>query len=388
MTTRARLVLIGAGFAFLLLIGWCSRTPPPSVVTIKAHRGSLRVVVATNGTVEPVEDTEVRARLDGRIVAIPDPGKRVEEGAEILRIDDGPVSAELASARSDRLAALESLRTARHALDVVRDRFKADRELFAQQALTRARYDESQAALHDAEERVAALEVQVPLQVSSLDLRIEELEAQKESAVVRARFAGTVYRTVAEKGEMVRVGDPILRIADLDRLRVRANIDQVDLGRVHEGQAVTIMANAFPGRSWSGRVTEVVPNVVVKANRSVSESLAAIEPPTNGLVPGMTVDVEILVAAAADVLQIPTEAIFMQGSDPFVYRLTGHRVDVTPIQIGLTSVTAAEITGGLAEGDVVVLGPVRGLEDGMRVHVRARRDGQTPDARASATGRP
>jgi RND family efflux transporter MFP subunit len=169
---------------------------------------------------------------------------------------------------------------------------------------------------------------------------------------------------------MVHVGDPLLWLADLEHLRVRANVDQVDLGRVQPGQRIVVTANAFAGRAWSGVITELVPHVVVKESRSVSEGLARLDPPTEGLVPGMTVDVDIVVAEAPNALQVPAEAIFYQAGKPFVYQIDGARVRVTPVEIGLTSVTATEVTQGLGDGAVVVTGPAAGLEDGMRVEVR------------------
>ena len=75
----------------------------------------------------------------------------------------------------------------------------------------------------------------MPLRVAALDKRIAELRAQQQASVVRAPFAGTIYKTQAKKGEMVRLGDPLLWLADLEHLRVRANVDQVDLGRVSPG---------------------------------------------------------------------------------------------------------------------------------------------------------
>ena len=92
------------------------------------------------------------------------------------------------------------------------------------------------------------------------------------------RSRGTIYKTQAKKGEMVRLGDPLLWLADLEHLRVRANVDQVDLGRVQPGQRVVVSANAFPGRTWTGMITEIVPHVVVKESRSVSEGAGAHRP--------------------------------------------------------------------------------------------------------------
>jgi HlyD family secretion protein len=344
----------------------------------QAVRGPLQVKVATNGKIEPLDEAEVqvRARLDGRILEIPDPGTNVDAGDVVLRIDDAPVASELAKAESERLAAAESLRAARHEHTLSRERFATDRELYDKEALTREKFTESEAAAKDAAARVEALEREVPLRVQALELRIEELRSKLNSAVLHAPFDGTVYRTEAKKGAVVEEGDPLLWIADLSRLRVRANIDQVDLGRVKKGQQVVIGSNAFPGRSWTGYVTEIVPHVVVKESRSISEGLARLEPPTYGLVPGMTVDVDIIVAEAPDVLQVPAESVFSNGGGrSFVYRVDGRQVRQSPVEVGLASVSSVEIRNGIEEGAAIVVGPLRELDDGMRVEVVGEEDG-------------
>jgi RND family efflux transporter MFP subunit len=355
----------------------CSRDAEPTVQVAEVRRAPLRVAVSTNGKVEPIDDIELRARLDGRVVSIPDPGARVEQGAPLLRIDAATVSAQLATARSERLAAQEALRAGRNDLLLAGQRFQTDRDLFRQGALTRQRFNESEAAQRDAQSRAASLGREVPLRLDSFDLRIRELEDQLRAAEAAAPLSGTVYRTDAKKGQMVRVGDPLLAVADLSRLRVRTNVDQVDLGRVKPGARVYVSSNAYPGRSWSGHVSDVVPHVVVKESRAVSESLAVLDPPTDGLVPGMTVDVEIVVAEAPEAVQVPADAVVSRGGETFVYKLDGSRVRATPVKIGLTSVTATEVLEGLAPGDVVVVIGAQGLVDGAHVDVRRA------DARAS-----
>jgi HlyD family secretion protein len=105
-------------------------------------------------------------------------------------------------------------------------------------------------------------------------------------------------------------------------------------------------------------------------SRSISEGLARLEPPTYGLVPGMTVDVDIIVAEASDVLQVPAESVFSNGGGrAFVYRVDERHVRQTPVEVGLASVSSVEIRNGLDEGASVVVGPVRDLVDGMKVRV-------------------
>jgi HlyD family secretion protein len=366
-----RLLVLGAALVIGLLVPvWWGRNPAPVVRIAEAHRAALVVEVATNGKVEPIEDMEIRARFGGRILDIPDAGKKVTRGAEVLRIDARPISAELEAAKSEELSARESLRSARAELARAQQLLATDEELFRKGALTRGTYEERKAAAQEAAQRAEFLEHEVPLRLASLDLRIKELEAQLEGAVVTAPVTGTIYRTDAKAGKMVQAGELIMWIADLERLRVRANVDQVDLGRVAANQSVRILTNAFPGRSWHGQVTEVVPHVKMKDNRAVSEALVVVTPPAEGLVPGMTVDVEIVVAEAEGALQVPAEAIFHNGTGQFVYRVDGGRVREAPVRVGLASASAAEVAEGLEAGDFVVLGPVQGLRDGMRVNAR------------------
>ena len=370
-SSPSRLLILGSVIALgLLLPLWWARNPAPIVQAAQVRRGPLVIDVSTNGTVEPIDDVEVRARVDARVIEIPDAGKVVREGDEVIRLDVGTLPAELEAARSERLASVEALRAARDALTRARQNFTTDEELFQGGALTENRYRESKALLREAEAKAQSLGNEVPLQVASLDLRIAELERKQQAAIIRAPFDGTVYKTAAKKGQMVRVGDALLSMADLEHLRVRTNVDQVDLGKVEEGQRIRVLTNAHPDRVWTGKVTEVIPNIEIKQNRAIAEALAEVEPPLTGLVPGMTVDVDIVVAEADSVLQIPTEAISNNGKGPFVYKVEGDLVRITLVELGLTSVTAAEITSGLEVGDRVVRGPLIDLNDGMRVEAR------------------
>lgn len=378
MDTRSRLIVVSlCAAAAAAFLWWLARPALPEVDVAATRRAELVVEVSTNGVIEPLDDLDVRARLDGRIVDIAEPGTRLEAGAVLLRIDDGPVASAIASAESERLSALDSLRSARNRLEQIEKRAAVDAELLEKGALTPSVHDETLAELRDARARVEFLEREVPYQVAALDLEITELEAQREDATFEAPFAGTVYRRDAKKGAMVRSGEPILRFADLDRLRVRANIDQVDLGRVQGGHGVSISSNAYPGRRWSARISEVIPHVVVKDSRYVAESLAIIEPPVNGLVPGMTVDVDIRVDSDPDVLQVPAEAVILSDGEAYVLRIERGRARRVAVELGRSSVGFQEVLGGLTEADEVILGASDLLADGTRVALRDRLRGSS-----------
>ena len=365
-----RFGFIALGIIAVGLLSRCGSGKTIQVNAVTAEQRELRELVSTNGVVEPIEHAEIRARLAGRIVEIPEPGTRVEKGGVLLRIDGAPVASELAAARSQRLAASDSLRAARDTLARVKRRADTDRVLFEQKAMTSEGYEEGQAELREARARASFLASEVPLRVESLDHQIQELEAQRNSAVVKAGFAGTVYRADFKKGQTVHVGEPVVWFADLERLRIRTNVDQVDLGQVAKGQKVEVRSNAYPNRLWRAQITELIPHVVTKESRLVAEGLAEVAPPAEGLVPGMTVDVEIMVSAVSGALQIPAEAVFTDEDGAFVYRLRGNRVERTGVVLGRSTVTQVEVLEGLENKDAVVLGPVTGLQDGMKVDVR------------------
>ena len=374
ITSRPWLLAGGAGVLLLTLTLWCARAPAIPVDAILAQHAPLRVEVNTNGTVEVVPDAELRlhARLDGRIVEIPEPGTRVAVGEIILRIDAELAASELAAAESEILAARESMHASRRRVEMVSKRAATDDELFSKGALTSQRHAESQASLREARAQLLNLESEIPLRVASLEHRVAQLSAQVEAATITAPFGGTVYRTEFKKGEMVRVGDPILWLADLGRLRVRANVDQVDLGRVRAGQAMRITSNAYPDRSWSAVVSELVPHVVIKDNRSVAEGLALVKPPTEGLIPGMTVDVDIVVDDVAEALQVPPTAVYTADGEPYVFRVEGGRAERTPVVLGRSSVRAVEILQGLEADDRVIVSASNDLTDGTRVEAQLR----------------
>ncbi|RMD85891.1 MAG: efflux RND transporter periplasmic adaptor subunit [Candidatus Dadabacteria bacterium] len=363
--------IAAAACAGLLATAWLARERPIVVRATAVERRPLVVTVVTNGTVEPARETEVRAGLDGRVLFVVEEGTKVAPGEVLVRIDARRVEAELKEARSRRIEAVARLEQAKDAVEQARERVRVDRELLEAGALAPEAYRLSERALAEAESRYQNLQRQIPLELESLDLRIEDLQARLEAARVRASFAGTVYRRQVEQGQVVRAGDPLLWVADLGHLRVRANVDQVDLGRVREGQEAVIRSDALGRRAVPARVARVIPHVKKIESRSVSEALLELIQAPEGLVPGMIVDVEIIVERISDALQIPAEAVFVEEGRSYAYRVVGNRLGRVAIETGRASALDVEVLSGLKPGDRVVLSPREGLSDGMRVQVEA-----------------
>ena len=211
--------------------------------------------------------------------------------------------------------------------------------------------------------------------VSAARARIQEAQsalnlARERAAltVVRAPMNGVIYGLAVRTGAYLAVGDLVANIGRMDRLRVRVYVDEPELGRVREGQPVTIAWQALPGRKWEGTVERKPTSIQALGSRQVGEVLCTIENPGRELIPGTNVDAEIRTAVAENALVMPREALRRDSAGEYVLALQGDTVERRAVKTGESSVTQVEITAGLAEGDRVALPSDTPVKAGDRVN--------------------
>jgi HlyD family secretion protein len=169
------------------------------------------------------------------------------------------------------------------------------------------------------------------------------------------------------------VGELLAEVADLARVRVRAFVDEPELGWLEQGQRVEITWDALPGRAWSGQ-TEVIPKTVVaRGTRSVGEVLCSIENAGLELLPNVNVNVRIRVREQANALVVPRSAVRSEGNEKVVFVVEGSSLKRRVVQVGITGARSVEIAGGLSEGETVALPGEVELRDGMNVTIRRAR---------------
>ncbi len=156
-------------------------------------------------------------------------------------------------------------------------------------------------------------------------------------------------------GAFVPAGDLLLQEADLSRVRVRAFVDEPDVGRLQVGQKVEIIWDAIPGRVWTGTVDTVPSTVKLRLNRNVGEATCLIDNQDLRLLPNINVGVTIVVAEHKDVLTLQRDAMRMDDSKPYVYKIVAGHVKRQNVEFSLQNLTRVEITSGLSEGDTVAL---------------------------------
>lgn len=181
---------------------------------------------------------------------------------------------------------------------------------------------------------------------------------------ITAPFAGRILRRDAEPGNMAQVGVPLIVIADPSSLRITADIDERDAGRVRPGLHALAHADAFPGQQFPARVTEFTPQGDPAAR--VFRARLGLDP--NSLLrPGMTVEINIVLDRRDDAVLAPRTAV-RNGA---IWVLVDHRARRRKVVTGIQDSNQIEIVSGVRSGEQVIISPPASLKDGARVSARA-----------------
>ncbi len=401
------LPIVGLALLALALVALDRRAPVPSVPAVRVARENLNAVVSSNGKVEPIEPYPVRARVATfveRVIAVE--GQTVKRGQLLMTLNSVGVSADLARAREELVSAQDQLRAARaggraeELAQLESDTRKTDAELarlrrvrdalgrlLDKQAATREELDQNKLALEraEAESRLLHQKREELARRSRLDAEragllaeqarneIRSLEEKIHSAHVTAPLDAILYSLPVHTGDYLQVGDMLAQMADLRRVRVRAFVDEPELGLLERGQPVEITWDAVPNRVWTG-VTEQLPKAVVaRGTRTVGELLCSVNNEKLELLPNVNVNVRIRIRERSGTLVIPRGAVRGEGPTRYVLVVEDSTVRKREIKVGIANATTYEVLEGLAEGDLVALPSDVELHDGMIVQVTERK---------------
>ena len=383
------------------VIGWgvFRKTAPPQVNFTRVKRETLVSMLPTNGKAEPFEWQAVHAETAGLVsqVAVRE-GERVAKGKVLAAITDPSLEADVAAGEAKvaearaNLAALEAggkpselagiennLARARFDLQQHQKEYDTLRRLAEKQAAVRVDVEAAQDKVRQSEIEIEGLENRRKslldrTEIAAARARLQDTEVALNLARQRARLntllapmAGEIYGLAVRPGAYLNVGDPAANVGRLDRLRVRVYVDEPELGRVAEGQPVTITWDALPGKQWRGTVERKPGSIQALGSRQVGEVICSIENPGRELIPGANVNAEIRTAVVEGALVVPKETLRHDAQGDYVFALTGDTITRRPVRKGASSVTATQVVEGLAEGDAVALPSDVPLKPGDRV---------------------
>lgn len=367
------------------------------------QRGSIRSVVSTNGKVEPIHNFEAHAPVPTTVKRLlVKEGDRVKRGQLLLQLDDADVRAKAATAQAqiktsqadqsalktggtqEEVITLNSqLIKARNARDAAQHNLDALKRLQQQGAASSGEVRQAEDTLQRAQADLTLLEqkqtdrysqpevARIQAQASEAEAAYASAEDSLQKSTVRAPFDGVVYSVPVKEGAFVQAGELLLQEADLSTVLVRAFVDEPDVGRLQAGQKVEITWDAVPGRVWSGSVN-TVPSVVKRhENRNVGETTCLIDNEDLRLLPNINVGVTIVTAEHHDVLTLQRDALRMDDSRPYVFRIDGNHIRQQSVSFSLQNLTRVEITSGLSEGQKVALPAEeqKPLVDGAKIKI-------------------
>jgi HlyD family secretion protein len=398
---KKAILLLIAGLVVLVLAVLALRAKPPTVAIVSVAREDLKETITSNGKVEPIAPAVAHAEFPTFVEKVmAREGQSVHRGQEILRLDASDIQSQLAQARASLLAAKTDLRNARAggSLDEIAQvrgnlqqarvdveslerTEKALEQLVAQHAATQDELAQNQTALAKARARVQELEQRkeglaqrATATAESADLmatqaqgQVQALEEKLRSATVVAPTDGILYSLPVRAGDYVKVGDVLSEMADLHNVRVRAFVDEPDLGRIEPNQEIQVTWDAKPGRTWTGRTQQIPKQVVPHGMRSVGEVLCSVDNGKLELLPNINVEVTVLILERRDVVVVPRAAVREDDGKRYVFVVDGEKLQRREISVGIASASKYEVLSGLTVHDKIALPGEQDLRDGMTI---------------------
>ena len=342
----------------------------------------LEVTIEASGIIEAIASVEIKSKASGEILYLgAEVGDTVEKGSMLGQIDQRTPKNTLDQSKSD-------LEASKVRLDNAKSQFERGAELHSNGSISDKDYEDIQESYAQAKSTVVRTEVSY-----------ENAKIALDDTVVRSPVAGTIISRPVEVGQVISSptmavggGTVLMTLADLSKVRVRALVDEIDVGKVSIGQVVSIKVAAYRDKEFFGTVSKVEPLAKVEQNVTTFPVLIDIENDEKLLLLGMNTDVviEILnkdvsvtapsmslrtrkdIYSAASILNIPKESVDLFLSERvkgenfnkfIVIKETKKGPELAWVEIGVSDLANVEIVSGLSEGDTVFILPSKSLYD-------------------------
>ena len=371
----------------LIIVAACGKPDQPAEATTFYKKDSvsekkLEVSIEASGIIEAISSVEIKSKASGEILYLgAEVGDTVEKGSMLGQIDQRTPKNILDQSASD-------LEASKVRLDNAKSQFERGSELHSKGSISDKDYEDIQENLAQAKSTVVRTEVSY-----------ENAKIALDDTVVRSPVAGTIISRPVELGQVISSptmavggGTILMTLADLSKVRVRALVDEIDVGKVSIGQVVSIKVAAYRDKEFFGTVAKIEPLAKVEQNVTTFPVLIDIDNDENLLLLGMNTDVviEILnkdvsmtapsmslrtrkdIYSAATILNIPKETVdsFLlekvkgENFNKFiVIKESKKGPQLSWVEIGVSDLSNVEIISGLSQGDTVFILPSKSLYD-------------------------
>lgn len=349
---NARFVL---GFSALWVIacsmpsfgGGDDKLDPALIRTVE--KGNLVDEVSESGVIAPSFDVDIKSKVSGEIASVDViEGQDVVKGAPLYAIVDTDYARDVQLARVQ----LEQAKLRWESAKVDRDRKAA---AYAARGVSGAEAD------------VAAREADIAgSEVKGAKVQLDAAQDRLDYCHIRSPIDGVVIVRNVEPGEMVTAGStatvngvPALTIAQMTRLVLEIDLNQVDIAKVHTGQDARLLLDAYPGVEVPGSVSQIAAAGHLDSERGINVFTVKVDvDPAKSTVPikpGMTAEVRIQVGDWPDIVKMPAETVFEEDGRQYVYVVKDAggtpTKEKTEVVLGRRTDREVEVTSGLAAGD-------------------------------------
>src|SRR5258708_8460169 len=363
LRNRILLYLAVAGVLAYAGIRFSGRKPVPKISAVTPMRENLVSSISSNGKVEPISPYVIRAQLDTFAEKVrATEGQTVKKGQVILELDVKDAAGRLSEAKSklvkaedDLLAAkaggrpddaarvaVASLAKRQAERDGLQKNHEVLQRLIAEQAATQEELAANDLALAKAQAEVTRLAAakqefersvkldtdQAALHVQQIQNEVASLDEKVRQGRITAPVDGTLYSLPVKAGDFVKLGDLLAEMADLHKCRVRAFLDEPELGPLAPIEPVQITWDALPSKTWVGKTENIPKQEVPHQNRSVGELRCAVNNDKLELLPNINVNVRINSRERIGVLSVPRGAVAAEGGRRFVFVVKKNQLGV------------------------------------------------------------
>lgn len=349
-------LIIALGALYLLFFNNKQDQDNVRLVSAPADRGNIVSFVTANGSLQPNLEIRVHPEINGMIKEVNvDTNDKVTSGQVLARIASNSYKVKLNEAKAKYNKASIDLKLDKGTFDA--NKILHEKDLISNQEfeISRAKYKNALAAFQE----------------SKTALNIAEDNLEKTN--IRSTIDGVVLSRNITNGQIVSDSNstgPLFTIADgLENLNLIINVSEADIGKIKKGQKVSFKVSSFPDKSFEGDIIKISNSPNTSKNIVTYDITASIDNSGLELKPGMTAEVNIIIADKNNVLRVPTSALrFAPPDSEYIssenssqlsvwVRGPGNKLTRVPVTTGVSNNEYTEIydEGSLNEGQEIVI---------------------------------
>lgn len=346
------IVLVGIN----LIWGGAKKVAKPEYSTVEITRGDMRQIVSATGEIQPVNTVNIGSQVSGTIDNIyVDYNSKVKKGDILLTIEPSVLEAQVREAEA-------SLSSSKSKRNYAKSEYTRNKTLYNEGFISRAEMEQSQTTYEQAEQDVVRMQSQY-----------ERAKTNLGYATITSPVDGTVISRKVDVGQTVAASfqtPDLFEIAeDLSKMQIETSVSEADIGMVKEGQRVTFTVDAYPNKTFEGRVYQIRLSPTTTSNVVVYTVVIEVDNSDLSLMPGMTAFVTIIVDERFNTFKVQNSAFLVRNFDSLGVETNGAtptthlaimrdgKIIFVEYSKGLVGATETEIVSdGIAEGDKIVVG--------------------------------